>query len=820
MELQYSTVETTLHEDNMVKTYSNSMDPVRIREISCDQENSQANENNVVSMMGFENHCKKEERNTILKKDQMSDVEANGGDHVFCKKDDAVKQNNLQNKNGKRRSGVAQMNGEYVYHKKIKKTDATETKYTEDTYKEIQAADQSIQSLHTFHDEMRPLTRWRIERNTILKKDQMSDVEANGGDHVFCKKDDAVKQNNLQNKNGKRRSGVAQMNGEYVYHKKIKKTDATETKYTEDTYKEIQAADQSIQSLHTFHDEMRPLTRWRIDSYGWNRYLEEKDASESKAIKLLGDRILPDKDILNKIMQEKEKVISPNVKRELLGSICMYIRRLSPLINDVWAAYRTKTGQPLERTDVVFVIHTSKKIEGEWEFETYQVCKNDITDTCKLENEAIYKYEQTGDYLTTEMAVIKAFIKKNARRLMQKHSNLTKISPSCMRSSGYQTTAAHMENIPCIALYVQIKGLVPFNEEPFDRTITDMPFDVREGVFTLCGKPDDLHQNVKMGCEIDSGYGTDQGTVGPFVQLENYSDTYFLTSAHVALDKKQMEGLKKSDVNYIYYGKTGHNIFQPPESKTVSNTNSRYPLGKIVLAVYKEGNEDEAGMELALVQVNEDRLPNDGSFPGSGFHFSSGEILKREKLMPTSRVFKFGCISGLTEGRYVDDCTAVRTTARGNAVSVTLNNQIKIVSLDSSKPFGEQGDSGSLVFAVDNGECRAVGIFEGQLDQHNFMVTPIEDAINFVGNRLSYHRNEICQSTDRLQFNVVQLPFERHPVLWNQTCNTASMLTDNVEHSLDTVKSELRDTRDSFKRYFDNRFDTLERLIINRTNQN
>ncbi|XP_060554495.1 uncharacterized protein LOC132715507 isoform X2 [Ruditapes philippinarum] len=538
-------------------------------------------------------------------------------------------------------------------------------------------------------------------------------------------------------------------------------------------------------------------------------------------MKLLGDMTLPDKDILNKIMQEKETVISLNVKRELLSSICLYIRRLSPMINDVWAAYRTKTGPPLERADLVFVIHTSQKIEGEWDFETYQVCKDDITETCKLENEDIYKCEQAGDYSTTEMAAIKAFIKKNARRLMQKHSNITKISPSCVRSSGYQTRAALMENIPCIALYVQIKGLIPFNEESFDRTIMDIPFDVREGVFTLCGRPDDLHQNVKMGCEIDSGYGTDKGTVGPFVQLEHYMNTYFLTSAHVALDKKQMEELKKSDDSYIYYGKIGHNIFQPPESKTVSNSSSRYPLGKIVLAVYKEGNEDEAGMELALVQVNKDRLPNDGSFPESGFHFSSGEILQQEKLMPTSRVFKFGCISGLTEGRYVDDCTTVRTNANGNSVSVTLNNQIKIVSLDSSRPFGVQGDSGSLVFAVENGECRAVGIFEGQLDQHNFMVTPIEDAINFVGNRLSYHRNELCQSADRLQFKAVQLPFERHPVLGvgNQTCNTATMLSYNVEHSMDTVKSELKNTREFFKQYFDDRFDKLEKLVINQTTQ-
>jgi hypothetical protein len=122
-----------------------------------------------------------------------------------------------------------------------------------------------------------------------------------------------------------------------------------------------------------------------------------------------------------------------------------------------------------------------------------------------------------------------------------------------------------------------------------------------------------------MGCEMDSGYGTKQGTIGPFVQLQNHTGTYFLTSAHVALDNRQMEALTKSRHDYIYYGFAGNNTFQPPESKTVGDTNIRHHLGKIKLAVYKEGNEYEAGMELALVQINKDREPNDGYFPDDIF---------------------------------------------------------------------------------------------------------------------------------------------------------------------------------------------------------
>ena len=81
---------------------------------------------------------------------------------------------------------------------------------------------------------------------------------------------------------------------------------------------------------------------------------------------------------------------------------------------------------------------------------------------------------------------------------------------------------------PCIALYVQIKGFLPI-EPIHDR----YPVDVREGVFRLCGSPTDLHHHVRMGCALDSEFGTQQGTIGPLFIFKNEPCTYLLTSAHV-----------------------------------------------------------------------------------------------------------------------------------------------------------------------------------------------------------------------------------------------------------------------------------------------
>jgi hypothetical protein len=75
----------------------------------------------------------------------------------------------------------------------------------------------------------------------------------------------------------------------------------------------------------------------------------------------------------------------------------------------------------------------------------------------------------------------------------------------------------------------------------------------------------------------------------------------------------------------VYYGLCGNDAFQPPENTTVGQ-GTRHHLGKIELAVYKEGGDGNSGMEIALVKIDENRIPVDGRFPDSNV-YHNGKIL-------------------------------------------------------------------------------------------------------------------------------------------------------------------------------------------------
>ncbi|XP_053388480.1 uncharacterized protein LOC128551609 [Mercenaria mercenaria] len=551
------------------------------------------------------------------------------------------------------------------------------------------------------------------------------------------------------------------------------------------------------------------IQQWKIDPIVWSHYLDNDD--EDEAMSLLQKWTLPDNDVLNKICQAKAR--NSNVVKMICRNICDFIKQKSTMIRHVWSAFR-----PDGNEDIIFVMLTSHPVEIESAFQTYQRCEDEISDESQNENEHIYHMQQQDGLDSEEMDKLTTYVKQNAKKLMQQHSNLTKISASWVKSSGYNTLDACIKKIPCIALYVHIKGLVPINEEPFQKTIVEYPFDVREGVFTLCGKPSDFHRNVKMGCEIDSGYGTQQGTIGPFFEFQENSEIYYLTSAHVLLDTRQMELLTKRQDGCIFYGISGSDTFQPPETKTVKEESKRYYLGKIELAVYKEGDDNAAGMELALVRLSKDRVPVDGSFPeisnmsefgqGYPFHYSSGKYVGMKKLTHTTDVYKYGCTSGLTKGRCFVHGSSVRTNKlqeRGYGIDITLYNQIEIASITPKQPFAVQGDSGAVVLVRDGNDLAAVGLFEGRME-HYFVVTPIEDIVRELSENLSRYKGvrseEEMEFEEYSRFKAIKLYFvpQNPESTVNETVRdevsrqTSSMQTNiihHAEHSLGTVKEEL-----------------------------
>jgi hypothetical protein len=305
----------------------------------------------------------------------------------------------------------------------------------------------------------------------------------------------------------------------------------------------------------------------------------------------------------------KEYGRKSEIIRNISNGICQNIKKQSNNIVHVWPAYRFKTGMDCSESQIVFVVITNRETQIQSEYQICQRHLNEISSLSENENKRLHDTEKLYDLKSDDIAL---YLKSKAKQLMETHKNLTWVTVSVIKSSRHDKNDHRMAEIPCIALYVQIKGLIPINEDPFEQFLDGYPVDVREGVFSLYGLPTDLHQNVRMGCALDSGFGTKQGTVGPFFKYETDLHTYLLTSAHVLLDQEQMKKLIV-DTN-VYYGKLGTDTYQPPESISVDH-NSRNHLGKLELAVYREGGQYKPGMEVALVRIDNQRVPIEGKFP-------------------------------------------------------------------------------------------------------------------------------------------------------------------------------------------------------------
>ena len=145
----------------------------------------------------------------------------------------------------------------------------------------------------------------------------------------------------------------------------------------------------------------------------------------------------------------------------------------------------------------------------------------------------------------TEKKII-ATIRQYHKVLHAKHSMLSEILLSKVKSSGFGTECAHIEEKYCIALVVPYKGLIPISEQPFPPTINGYPTDVWEGEVLPSYHPAS-HQSqrpLRMGSSfgvtylVNRGprytYSTNWSTIGPFIRHNN--KTYILSVGHSTFD--------------------------------------------------------------------------------------------------------------------------------------------------------------------------------------------------------------------------------------------------------------------------------------------
>lgn len=222
-----------------------------------------------------------------------------------------------------------------------------------------------------------------------------------------------------------------------------------------------------------------------------------------------------------------------------------------------------------------------------------------------LASKGVLRVESIPDKLAEKLSSV---LREEAPKLLANHCNLTIISPSGIKSSGFNTKHNILPGI-CIGLYCRVKGIIPLGENLFPKYVGPFPTDVREGYFTLSNGPkgpNEYHDNLKIGCCIAADNKNSSGTLGGFVEIDK--EDYFVTAAHVLFDCRALNiGLSR----YLKFSPV--HVLQPTRSSG-NNGSGCQPVGKVTKAVFSHGCHTDVSVDAALVRITDtNRVPVDGS---------------------------------------------------------------------------------------------------------------------------------------------------------------------------------------------------------------
>ena len=217
-------------------------------------------------------------------------------------------------------------------------------------------------------------------------------------------------------------------------------------------------------------------------------------------------------------MQQATKVALQSkdlpIAQELRLSVAKYIRQSDPSdIIDVWPAYEQKN--PWEP---IFVVLTYSNIQGEWGtvfgFRVFKRRHDFVSSEASIIINS--KKVQENPLCFSDFDKLKTVTQSD--KLIKKHSNITIVNAcSCRSRRGgdeiYEET--------CVVIHCLVKGLIPFLEDPFPRSISGFPVDVREGYVTM-----------GMNRENDQSIGLNR--MQPDVAENNAED-------HEMVDQRQQE---------------------------------------------------------------------------------------------------------------------------------------------------------------------------------------------------------------------------------------------------------------------------------------
>ncbi|XP_060587128.1 uncharacterized protein LOC132742680 [Ruditapes philippinarum] len=428
---------------------------------------------------------------------------------------------------------------------------------------------------------------------------------------------------------------------------------------------------------------------------------------------------LPDTRLLNslcKLLGRKSAII-----RVFCSEICLRIQKEYTAVIEVRAAY-----VPGKENEIVFVVITKNKCESPT-IQDRPIVHRCIDDMSK---EASHIIKNERAITAKQRNEMRAILDRNTKTLLKKHTNITLISISSIKSKGFNDNGiSKSEYTPCIVFYVPVKGLIPVDEDILPNLIDGYKTDIREGAFTpyvLTSR--DIHEKVKMGCLIqglpdntDTSGNIQTGTLGGFIDHPQFGLCCF-TSAHVILSDNDMSAI-------------GRGVsLQPTNDLSCYQPYHPHRFGSIVLAVCEEGNANCPGVEVVMIKIENRQIDNHGRFPGTeDIAYWSGKILELDEirqLINTTEtyVIKYGAETGITKGKILNDMTT--TCFKHGNLNFTLQNQVAIYGVK----FAEAGDSGALVFHChENMPLSVIGVIEGGTNFDTCLVTPICAVLKSLG---------------------------------------------------------------------------------------
>ncbi|XP_013421641.1 ankyrin-3 [Lingula anatina] len=364
---------------------------------------------------------------------------------------------------------------------------------------------------------------------------------------------------------------------------------------------------------------------------------------------------------------------------------------------------------------------------------------------------------EEADFLPSDdKTKMQLIIQKRAAGLAKEHDSLCVIYTSCT-VNGDGT-----KKVPYFVFICNDKEKkAGFPRELGVNSIGKYAVLVREGSATILannGGQSDAHDSnqLPVGCGVCLGDRNDVGSLGVFMYMDKSRFDFqriestrnaFLTCYHVIgtyADHINHGGLVRPAINKPVFAKTQSAQWN---CGTVCDTS----LGNVKL----DNDLLKYGVEAAAIVLNTQATENLTLTTGKNEELSFDEMgyLDVHSLKKDDIVYKVGCVTGFTSGKYVNDTTFCKLTD-GTGHKMDFYNMI-LVSSNSDIDFSKEGDSGAAVYKMENGFPHIIGLIVGlskELDGNNkrfTIVSRIVPILRSLSTSLQFRKDDAREEVAR-----------------------------------------------------------------------